>query len=1021
MTTVEVGFDEIPERFKDRPRWLLWDAESEERRPYTLKNDRLKPGKMNNESHWLTFDEAKVAAEERDSVGIGYAFRRDDGNEEYVIDVDGAYSSDGEPRDWFPGLKWFKGGYVEWSPSKQLGGDNPGLHAVVEGTPPDFWSDIEADEEGHEGVDVLDNVFCSFTGNVLAESEPTPVEEADAVHFLYKAHKNIKGESPLADDKGDGSSAPDDDLTQEQVEDALSNVDESLAYNDWLRLGFALYDWDSGSTGKSVFEDWSSTNAKWDKTRGQRHIDDIWDNDSANGKVSVGTLVHLAKDGGWEPPWSGSETAPAAEINPDTDDDGDDTDNSSNWDYTRHQYDEGSDSDGRQAAANALEAATDWMYVMESEKLWVYDDDTGYFNPWGEEYAGKVLESALGSRYSTRDKKEVIERLQVRNQTHREDLNARTHDGVYLCVGNGVVDLSTGELKDHDPDYKFTRGLKWDYDPAQADPEPIVSFLDDITKREADRDTILDHLAHGLMPGHPYRAFIMTYGPGGNGKTRLGKLLRGFVGPDNAAAVELQDLTGDDDFATGALPGAFVNVGDDVSISELRDVSKLKSATGDGTVRANRKHEKKYDFQNEAAMFFSANEPPRIAEESDAIGERLYPIEMPFQFKGDKEYDPENPYHKRKDPKIVEKLLDDEAAMRGLLMLCIKHSQELIASNGEYSMPEGSTERRAMYEAASDPIYRFAMDYLEPGDSSATVLKDDAYDVYKALCEHEDERVASADVFKKKITQQSLVDVEKSKTRAMTPGDGREPCWRYVEFASEARDLMPARLQGRYFPDETDANEAEGDAEPADESDAYGAVPISEAAAALTGYVTVTVEVAKVREVGDGGVKATVKDATGAIDVVAWNDPLATELEAAEGECLAIRNGEVTEYEGTRELSLDAAIAELVEIQSGVGYATGPGRTDGQDGLENAAADGGTTTDTDGSSGQSEAVTDDIEDAVGKVREYVRLKVDHNEKVSQAAVAGATGLQPGAVQQALQNLREDGTLQKDPDGDLMKT
>jgi primase-polymerase (primpol)-like protein len=96
------------------------------------------------------------------------------------------------------------------------------------------------------------------------------------------------------------------------------------------------------------------------------------------------------------------------------------------------------------------------------------------------------------------------------------------------------------------------------------------------------------------------------------------------------------------------------------------------------------------------------------------------------------------------------------------------------------------------------------------------------------------------------------------------------------------------------------------------------------------------------------------------------------------------------------------------------------GTSDDGDGGDGAADDTATEHP---DSGQPAAADggEDIVDATGKVREYVKLEVDHNEKVSQAAVAGSTGLQPGAVQQALKNLREDGTLQKGPDGELMKT
>jgi hypothetical protein len=100
--------------------------------------------------------------------------------------------------------------------------------------------------------------------------------------------------------------------------------------------------------------------------------------------------------------------------------------------------------------------------------------------------------------------------------------------------------------------------------------------------------------------------------------------------------------------------------------------------------------------------------------------------------------------------------------------------------------------------------------------------------------------------------------------------------------------------------------------------------------------------------------------------------------------------------------------------------------TPASNGSEAAAADGGTSVDTETNSGQSESsesslTEQEIEDATGRVREYLRLNVARNDRVSIAKVSGATSLQPDEVRAAVKTLREDGTLQRGPDGDLMKT
>jgi putative DNA primase/helicase len=628
-----------------------------------------------------------------------------------------------------------------------------------------------------------------------------------------------------------------------------------------------------------------------------------------------------------------------------------------------------------------------------------------------------LLEEKLQGHYRINERNEIIEKLKARNQTKREELNAGTVGKPVLCVGNGVVNFETGELEDHSPEFKFTRGIEYDYDDDRADKEAITDFLDSLTTRTEDRDTLLDHLAHGLMPGHPYRAFVITYGPGGNGKTQLGELFRGFVGSDNAAAVELQDLTGEDDFASGALPSAFVNIGDDVSVGEIRNTSILKTVTGGGTLRANEKHEKRYDFTNEAAMFFSANEPPRIAEDKQSIADRLYPIEMPYRFVDDP--DPDNAFESQKVPGISEQLLEDDAAMRGLLALAVEHGHELVKSNGQYSMPEGPSGRRAIYEAASDPIQRFVLQHLEEGDGGDMILKDDAYSVYTQLCSRDNERPAAEDGFKRKISQQSIMDLESGQTRRLTPGDGAATCWKYVRFADAAKELMPDRLLERYFPGaDSDESPEDGDVNDddvaSDEQQAFGAEPVRDAARSLTGYVTVTVEVVTTHRLGDSGagVKAVVKDASGAMDVVSWEAGLGDQLEAHEDDCVVIQNAEVSEYDGSHQLTTVDGLTTISDIQRGVGYtnsenvepaeeAVGSGK---QSGLEESSQ----TTTTDGG--------EEYETAHPQIVDALRT----NGEMSVPELAGRLGEDPSYIEDTVQSLSENGAIiTEDNDGSLI--
>ena len=339
-----------------------------------------------------------------------------------------------------------------------------------------------------------------------------------------------------------------------------------------------------------------------------------------------------------------------------------------------------------------------------------------------------ILERQLGSAADRRVKNEVIDKLRSRNSIHRSELND-TGGEPLICVGNGVVDVNAPggpELLDHSPDYKFTRGIEYDYDP-NARGEDAYEFLCEVTKREEDARTLIQHLGNGLMPGYRHKAFVLMYGPGDNGKTQVGNLFERLVGDENTAAVKLAEIT-DGDFGTGSLPGKMINLGNELAGKKLKDASALKQLTGGDTMRANAKHQNIYSFNNEAAMFFAGNEPPVFAEKTDAIKSRLYPIRMPFEFTSDP-----NDGKKDADDGKIRSLLNDDEQIRGLLTLAIEGAREL-EETGQYAMPETADERMQMYEAASDPIRRFITTYLEEGDENDVLVEDDAFAALTAVC-----------------------------------------------------------------------------------------------------------------------------------------------------------------------------------------------------------------------------------------------------------------------------------------------
>jgi hypothetical protein len=55
-----------------------------------------------------------------------------------------------------------------------------------------------------------------------------------------------------------------DDLTREQVRDMLDALPDSIGFDEWNTVGYAVYDWDDGEEGREVYREWSESNDKWD-------------------------------------------------------------------------------------------------------------------------------------------------------------------------------------------------------------------------------------------------------------------------------------------------------------------------------------------------------------------------------------------------------------------------------------------------------------------------------------------------------------------------------------------------------------------------------------------------------------------------------------------------------------------------------------------------------------------------------------------------------------------------------------
>jgi len=275
--------------------------------------------KSNDASTWGSYQDAIENAAENKNLGFGFPAAQP-GHPFTFIDVDIP-----EGGEWVPSYDILGGAIVERSPSNHR-------RIILTGDleTPEWWtnqSETTEDDETKEVKLFTDTGYVALTGDTL-EGYGKPLGETHQAAFeewLRRAWKAFNpdadrgpwedseseqtGQSGHAGSGNTSSDVPNREYTREEVESMLEVLPGNQHYDDWIATGFAVYDWDGSQTGKTVFENWSRTNSKWDPDESQYKIDKIWEDgkpgDDTNSTASVGTLVYFAKENGWEDPKAG--------------------------------------------------------------------------------------------------------------------------------------------------------------------------------------------------------------------------------------------------------------------------------------------------------------------------------------------------------------------------------------------------------------------------------------------------------------------------------------------------------------------------------------------------------------------------------------------------------------------------------------------------------------------------------------------------------------------------------------------
>ena len=82
--------------------------------------------------------------------------------------------------------------------------------------------------------------------------------------------------------------------SREMVEDALNHIPNDMDYDEWIRIGFALYE-GLGASGSDLWEKWSTQSHKNNPHVTARK----WPSFASGKSITIGTLFYIAEQHGW--------------------------------------------------------------------------------------------------------------------------------------------------------------------------------------------------------------------------------------------------------------------------------------------------------------------------------------------------------------------------------------------------------------------------------------------------------------------------------------------------------------------------------------------------------------------------------------------------------------------------------------------------------------------------------------------------------------------------------------------------
>ncbi|WP_144596750.1 DNA primase family protein [Bacillus cereus] len=354
--------------------------------------------------------------------------------------------------------------------------------------------------------------------------------------------------------------------------------------------------------------------------------------------------------------------------------------------------------------------------------VYLYKAEKGYFIELEDYQVRTIVRSGWSSKIEGLLSKsrvdDIIDRLKsfANIQIEEDDLDPYPN---LINFNDCVLDIKTGKISNHSPDYRFTSFINANYCNKYSIGGNFLEFINQCTNDDENKVKQLQELiGYSISNYSNAKKWFVLLGKPHTGKSTILELLTEIIGEDYTSNVPLHELN--NKFALADLFKKKLNVSGELNDAVLKNINIIKALTGNDRLRADRKYQLPINFINRAKIVMAGNLMPQLqtADNTSAFTDRILFVIFNNSIPVDK-----------RDYKLKEKLISER---NFIVQWAIKGLKRLIKNNFVFTECSDSINFKKHYQKEMNNVNDFikSLCFLDTNNEQIRVHKRDLYIAY---------------------------------------------------------------------------------------------------------------------------------------------------------------------------------------------------------------------------------------------------------------------------------------------------